>query len=207
MKANHARFYWSHLGDARRVLDLGCATGDLGKYKPDGCVVFGLDVNHGLLVEARRHEIVQAWDLDASTWLPFPDAFFDAVVAKDILEHLQKPWRTVAEIRRVLRPGGIAMASVITPRGRRVWSDYTHVRGFTSAAVRQMFADSGLEVTALWPMGAVPLSARLGAIGWLPALLRVPPFGWIWTSSYELTARHGDPAGPTCRDAGRRATR
>lgn len=40
--------------------------------------------------------------------LPFPDGFFDAVFAHAVLMHLREPVRALEEVRRVLRPGGIA---------------------------------------------------------------------------------------------------
>jgi SAM-dependent methyltransferase len=171
------------------VLDLGCADGHLSRYKSEGVEVHGLDLNTVALEEAQQYEKVRVWDLDSIEPLPFPDAYFDAVVAKDILEHLQKPWRTVLEIRRVTRPGGIILASVICERGHRTWGDYTHVRGFTMQSVRQMFTDVGLEVLGVWRMGGVPLTSRFNLIWLVPYLLRFPPFDWIWTSSYEIKAQ------------------
>jgi len=189
VKAAVARFYWSLLPGAMRVLDLGCATGDLGRYKPDGTQVSGLDFDPVLVAKATMHEMAQVWDLDMPAPLPFPDAYFDAVVAKDILEHLQKPWLMVMEIKRVTRPGGIILSSVICERGHRTWSDYTHVRGFTMGSLRNMFRDAGFQVLDVWRMGGVPLSSRLNFIHIVPLLLRFPPFDWLWTSSYEIKAR------------------
>jgi len=189
VKAAVARFYWSLLPGARRVLDLGSATGDLGLFKPNGVEVYGLELDPMLVTLTAPHEIAQVWDLDMPAPLPFPDAYFDAVVAKDILEHLQKPWRTVVEIKRVTRPGGIILASVICERGHRTWSDYTHIRGFTMQSVRQMFTDTGLEVLRVWRMGGVPLTARLNLIWLVPYLLCLPLLDSIWTSSYEIKAQ------------------
>jgi SAM-dependent methyltransferase len=189
VKAAVARFYWSLLPGARRVLDLGSATGDLGLFKPNGVEVYGLELDPMLVAQTAPHEIAQVWDLNQSTPLPFPDAYFDAVVAKDILEHLEKPWLLLREIRRVTCPGGIILASVICERGHRTWGDYTHVRGFTMQSVRQMFTDVGLEVLGVWRMGGVPLTSRFNLIWLVPYLLRFPPFDWIWTSSYEIKAQ------------------
>jgi SAM-dependent methyltransferase len=189
MKDSVARFYWSHLASAHQVLDLGCASGDLGLHKPIGTRVFGLEINPDLVTMASQHEEALAWNLDSSEPLPFSDAYFDAVVAKDILEHLQKPWRTLAEVRRVLKPGGIVLASVICYRDKRIWNDYTHVRGFTMNSLRNMFRDAGFKVVDVWRMGGVPLSSRLNFIHIVPLLLRFPPFDWLWTSSYEIKAR------------------
>jgi SAM-dependent methyltransferase len=171
------------------VLDLGCGHGAIGALKPAGCEVHGLEISRMLVNGLEGYTSASVWDLDDPAQLPFTDGYFDAVVAKDILEHLQRPWLTIAEIRRVLRPGGVIIASVICHRGRRVWADYTHVRGFTEASARQLFVDGGFTVEAQWRMGGVPGSARLGAIHLVPTLLAFPPFDWMWTSSYELHAR------------------
>ena len=188
MRPAVARFYGSHISNARRVLDLGCGVGDIGRYKPEGVQVWGLDLNAEALVQAGKYETVQIWDLDSPDPLPFPDDYFNAVVAKDVLEHLQKPQRTLREIKRITRPQGIILASVICERGHRTWSDYTHVRGFTMLSIRQMFTDAGFEVLAVWRMGPVPLSSRFNFIGLVPYLLRFPPLDWLWTSSYEIKA-------------------
>jgi len=184
-----ARFYWSHLTGAKHVLDVGCASGDLGRYEPPGIVVRGLEINPTLAAQAQAHEDARQWDLDDPAPLPFEDGCFDAVVAKDILEHLQKPWRTLAEIRRVLKPGGVVIASVICYRSARLWSDYTHARGFTMKSLREMFADGGFQVLDAWRMGGVPLTSRLNLIWLVPYLLRFPPLDWIWTSSYDIKAQ------------------
>lgn len=189
MRSAVARFYWSHLAGATRVLDLGCASGDLGRFKPTGVRVCGLELSPALVEKAGAYEEAQVWDLDEPTPLPFSKESFEAVVAKDILEHLQKPWRTLAEIDRVLTPGGIVLASVISHRSHRAWCDYTHVRGFTEESVRQMFADAGFEVLGVWRMGPVPLGSRFNFIPLVPALLRFPLFDYWWTSSYEVKAR------------------
>ncbi len=73
---------------------------------------------------------------------PYGDDFFDAVLARDILEHLREPWLTLREARRVLRPGGIIVASVVMAEPQAVWADYTHVRGFTRSSVDLMFRDA-----------------------------------------------------------------
>jgi SAM-dependent methyltransferase len=189
MNAAVARAYWTRLRDAQRVLDLGCGTGDLGRFKPHGRDVHGLEISAALAAQAAAFEEVRVWDLDASGPWPYEPNHFDAVVAKDVLEHLQRPWAALAEVRRVLKPGGLVLASVICHRGRRTWSDYTHVRGFTMRSARQMFDDAGFSVESVWRMGAIPLTSRFNLIGLVPQALRFAPFDWIWTSSYELRAR------------------
>lgn len=46
------------------------------------------------------------------TALPQPDGYFDAVLANHVLEHVERDDRALAEVRRVLRPGGLALLQV-----------------------------------------------------------------------------------------------
>src|SRR5262245_38860094 len=64
------------------------------------------DLEPGLYPWAPR---IQRIDLTA---LPYPDADFDVVIANHVLEHVADESRALAEIRRVVRPGGWAMLSV-----------------------------------------------------------------------------------------------
>jgi len=77
--------------------------------------------------------------------LPFEDASFDGVVAKDLLEHVADPVAVVVEMLRVLRPGGRLFAS--SPDAQKwAWDDYTHRRPFTRKSYRLLFADQGFVV-------------------------------------------------------------
>jgi SAM-dependent methyltransferase len=105
--------------------------------------------------------------------LPFGDASFDAVVAGELLEHLQFPDALVAEIRRVLRPGGVLAGSVPNAyrvqsrlrflRGRPPEDDPTHLRMFSPAALEELLA--GFERVELRYVGGryARLNARLFA--------------------------------------------
>jgi len=182
-------FYWSMLPAAGRLLDLGCGDGSIGRWRPEGSVVVvGMDSDPKCIAVASQHEEALLWDLDDGRPLPFEDASFDAVVAKDILEHLQRPWLLVREIRRVLRPGGRVLASVICDNPRKVWSDYTHVRGFTQSTARLLFEHQGLTVARIWRMGPVPLASRASMLWVVPFVLTLPGFRHLWFSSFELMA-------------------
>jgi len=137
------------IGRGKRVLDLGCRSGALTRHFLDGNEVVGLDVDAAALAKAEALGItpVQA---DVEDPLPFGDESFDAVVAGELLEHLQFPDALVDEIRRVLRPGGVAVGSV--PNAFRVQSrlrfllgrppedDPTHLRMFSPGAMQELLA-------------------------------------------------------------------
>ncbi|HXF52409.1 MAG TPA: class I SAM-dependent methyltransferase [Dehalococcoidia bacterium] len=189
LPAGLAARYYREFAGARRILDLGCGAGDFGRLRPDPEVeVHGVDVDPLAVALASRYEIAAQVDLEREA-LPYPDAWFDGVLAKDVFEHLREPAHAAREAYRVLRPGGVLVASVVMARPSRVWADYTHVRGFTREAARLLLEDAGFAVEAIWRMGPVPLSSRLGFVGLVPALLRVPLLDWLWGASWELRAR------------------
>jgi SAM-dependent methyltransferase len=114
------------VGTGRRVLDLGCRSGALTRHLLAGNTVVGLDVDRAALAKARTLGI-DTVEADVEEPLPFPDASFDAVVCGELLEHLRFPDEVVAEIRRVLRPGGVLVGSV--PNAFNVQNRLRFLRG------------------------------------------------------------------------------
>jgi SAM-dependent methyltransferase len=137
--------YWAdvtrHFPPATRLLDVGCGSAWLGDHFEH---YTGIDVSREAVdvAHARGREVIQA---NVDQPLPFPDASFEGVVAKDVLEHVANPVALVREVHRVLRPGGRVFAS--SPDAQRwVWDDYTHRRPFTRKAFRLMFSDQGFLI-------------------------------------------------------------
>ncbi|MET8851633.1 methyltransferase domain-containing protein [Amycolatopsis sp. NPDC004625] len=102
----------------RRVLDAGCGSGPLfAALRARGAAVTGIDQSEGMLAHARRRLGDDA-DLrvaDLAGPLPFGDAEFDDVMASLVLHYLRDWAPTLAEVRRVLKPGGRLIASVNHP--------------------------------------------------------------------------------------------
>lgn len=177
--------YFRFAGEARVVLDVGCGDGSFGRLKPSSAiVVHGVDHDAGAVERAQPHEIAVQADLESGV-LPYPDMSFDAVFAKDVLEHLRAPWLLLATIHRVLRPGGVIVVSVPMEYPRLVWDDYTHVRGFTRGTLRLMLEDVGFDVVHVVPMGSIPGAGRLGVIDAIPAILRIPGMRRLFGRSWE----------------------
>ena len=159
-------------GPGRRVLDLGCRYGALTRAYSEGNEVVGMDVDHEALAEAAKLGI-ETLHGDVTERLPVEDASFDVVVCGELLEHLPFPERTVAEVRRVLRPGGWFVGSVpnayrvrnrlVFLLGRPPETDPTHLHMFSPDALRGLLAEfEGPELR--YVSGRfVPLSARLFA--------------------------------------------
>ena len=136
-------------GPGNRVLDLGCRDGALTRVYVEGNDVVGVDADREALAAAAGLGIETHWaDLDQP--LDFPDASFDVVVAGELLEHLRDPAPLVAEVRRVLQPGGTFVASVpnayrlkrrlLFLLGRPPDDDPTHLQMFSPSDVRALLA-------------------------------------------------------------------
>lgn len=102
----------------RRILDAGCGAGPTAAALRDaGAVVTGLDAS-AAMIELARRRLGDDADLhvaDLAAPLPFPDGAFDDVVASLVLHYLEDWAGPLAELRRVLRPGGRLLVSVNHP--------------------------------------------------------------------------------------------
>jgi SAM-dependent methyltransferase len=146
------------------VLDIGCGSGlALAMAAARGARAAGLDISAPLVAVARRRvpdADLREGGLDE---LPFPDGTFDVVLAVNALQFAADPAAALAEVRRVLRPGGrlaigqfaapekcestalhLAMESLV-PAGHR--QDHAPYALAAPGALEQALAAAGLAVT------------------------------------------------------------
>jgi SAM-dependent methyltransferase len=157
----------------RRVLDVGCGSGPLSAALGDrGAIVTGFDSSAKML-ELARHRLGPGADLhvaDLTNPLPFRDGAFDDVVASLVLHYLQDWAAPLAELRRVLRPGGRLIMSVNHPIIYKLanpeadyfatlkWSEEYTFSGQSAVltywhrplhAMTQAFTDAGFQISVI----------------------------------------------------------
>jgi 2-polyprenyl-6-hydroxyphenyl methylase/3-demethylubiquinone-9 3-methyltransferase len=101
-----------------RVLEVGCGGGLLTEEIAGlGFTVYGIDPSEPALAVARAHAVRSGLPIDyqpgVGEAIPFPDASFPVVLCCDVLEHVGDLDRVIAEISRVLTPGGVFLYDTI----------------------------------------------------------------------------------------------
>ncbi|BDM73280.1 methyltransferase type 11 [Streptomyces nigrescens] len=151
-----------------RVLEAGCGVGaqtvHLVRSSP-GAQIVAVDHSEESLAQARAHVTAQApaapvtWRHADLRQLPFPRASFDHVFTCFVLEHLQDPAQALAELRRVLRPGG-TLTVIEGDHGSALFHpDSRHAQTVIDHQVRLQSAAGG---NALIGRELHPLLARAG---------------------------------------------
>lgn len=134
--------------DGQRVLDAGCGSGPLAAALRDrGAIVTGFDLSAAMIDLARQRLGADA-DLhvaDLGEPLPFDDDAFDSVVASLCLHYLEDWAAPLAELRRVLRPGGRLIVSVPHPSAYLV--NYPDRDYFAVTQYSETFTFAGEEGT------------------------------------------------------------
>jgi 2-polyprenyl-3-methyl-5-hydroxy-6-metoxy-1,4-benzoquinol methylase len=142
-------FLRTHVATGDRVLDLGCGDGAFAAAI-DTAEVTMADVAQEALRRARaRAPRARAVLLQEGERLPFAEDAFDVVWAGEVLEHVADVTGLLAEVRRVLRWGGVLLATtpwhgrVVVARAERFDPRADHLRFFTAASLGAMLADAG----------------------------------------------------------------
>jgi len=144
-----------------RVLDVGVGRGRTWRYceaRPgaERLVLTGVDLNLPRLQTLYGRERWRLARVDLHQGLPFRDQSFEVVICEQLLEHLAAPEALIAELTRVLRPGGVAIVGVPTfPPGWRafrasIWprvvGESDHQQAFSLGSLCRLLEEGGLKV-------------------------------------------------------------
>jgi len=172
-------------GTDQRLLEVGCGIGvDSIQLAKRGFQVTAVDLTENALAVARqfaaRREATVDFRLGNAEGLDFPDESFDAIYSFGVLHHTPDIKRSVAEVHRVLRPGGTAYVMLYhrnslvnlmhralrlpyeSPRDRKDHCPVVYT--FSRSGVRELFRDfASVEVHSDYPFtyGFGPLTTKL----------------------------------------------
>lgn len=169
-----------------RVLDVGCGAGSftakLSREKPE-LEVYGIDISKKAIGIAKK-DFPNIHFLVADAYqLPFPDNFFDVVVMKCVLEHLDNPSKALAEVRKVLKPKGLFWSMtplegdrcVLSPPQRLTKKYHGHLQMFSRSSLLSLLESSGFKVKRYYFHGFL-LCQVIGVVyHFLLDLLKLPP--------------------------------
>jgi len=98
----------AELAGARKILDVGCGEGQIARaLAAGGAVVTGIDPTRRNIDVARERGGGPEYRIGTADGLPFGAGQFDAVVACLVFEHIDALEESIAEVARVLEPGGV----------------------------------------------------------------------------------------------------
>lgn len=101
-----------HVPAGKKVLDVGTGSGEfLHILQKSGYDVYGVDPSSGA-VEHAQATFGDRVKLGTLEQVAFPGEAFDAITCIHVLEHVQNPDQTIAEIARILKPGGCVLIEV-----------------------------------------------------------------------------------------------
>ncbi len=154
-----------------KVLDWGCGKGhvtkllrDLAPAQIDSCDILSDkdDSAFGQQTPIIAHYNIDVKPLEHDYILPYSDASFDIVLSVGVLEHVPNDRASLAEINRVLKPGGLFFCFYLPTKfswtqaiAHRLGNNY-HDRLYTKDQVRQMLSEAGLQMIDFWYRQLLP---------------------------------------------------
>ena len=117
------------------ILELGAGTGWQAKLLAEhGFVVKAIDLEESRYASHRVWPVLHYDGIN----IPFPDNYFDVIFSSSVLEHIGQVEQFQSEIKRVLKPSGLAIH--ILPSGNwRVWTNMSHYLFFAKVLLFKLF--------------------------------------------------------------------
>ncbi len=130
-----------------RVLDFGCGSGDIAiACREAGYRMSGIDLSPAMIARARLRQNGHGIGFEVlksgkPLSLPYPEAYFDAVIASSVFEYVHDPLHCFEELWRVCKPNGILIVTV---------PNLCHPRRWLEVALRHPLLRKGFATTKRW---------------------------------------------------------
>jgi 2-polyprenyl-3-methyl-5-hydroxy-6-metoxy-1,4-benzoquinol methylase len=217
--AKYSQYWWSNRFYAilaRRygqrgttLLEIGSGLGHLVGQLDGFFATAAVDVNHWALVQSKAVAPRTLLQVASAEGLPFADGSFGVVIIKHVVEHLPHPEKAIAELGRVIAPGGALilatpnLASLSRPSKGDKWIGYhdpTHISLKPPSEWLSMLKEAGFKLKRVfadgfWDAPYVPLIPKnlqklaFGSLGGLQAISGVVFLPMRWGESIMVVAR------------------
>ena len=217
--AKYSQYWWSNRFYAilarrygkrgTRLLEIGSGLGHLVGQLDCRFETAALDVNQWALARSKAVTPRTLLQVASAEDLPFADRSFGVVIIKHVVEHLSHPGRAIAELGRVMAPGGALilstpnLASLSRPWKGGNWIGYhdpTHISLKPPSEWLSMLKEAGFKLTRVfadgfWDAPYVPVIPKtlqrlfFGSLGGIQAISGVVFLPMRWGESIMVVAR------------------
>jgi SAM-dependent methyltransferase len=192
-----------------RLLEIGSGLGHLVGQLEDSFDTYGMDLNHWAVHKSKA--IVDETNLQTASAeeIPFVDGTFGVVIIKHIVEHLPDPEKAIAEIGRVIAPGGTLILStpnldsLLKPWKGESWIGYqdpTHISLHPPTKWLELIENSGFSLKRVfadgfWDVPYIPIVPKsiqklfFGSLGGFQAMTGLVFLPMRWGESIIVIAR------------------
>jgi len=140
----------------KKLLDIGCAYGYFLKIAGGfGFETYGIDISQHAVEQAKKKVNAKFFCRDVQDDLPFADGYFEIITMFDVIEHLEKPYDALREIRRVLKSKGLFVIttpnvnSLLRRNMGKKWigfGDETHIILYSIHGLKFLLRKAGFRV-------------------------------------------------------------
>lgn len=187
--------------ECRAILEVGCGYGVLGRtlMARQPCAIDGIEVNPQAEIHLKDYRRIWIGNVEDPTLIENV-CMYDCLLFPDVLEHLVDPWSTFRRLCRLLKSGGVVVASIPNVRNlallyklvvRGEWKyepsgllDYGHLRFFTRQSIVELFSANGLRIE-IWQCNRDHYQGARRLLVW-PFLQVMPDLG---VCQYLIRAR------------------
>jgi ubiquinone/menaquinone biosynthesis C-methylase UbiE len=135
---------------SQRVLEIGFGSGAVLFSFDTSCELHGIEISRSAVDRATKKAQTHGYKkfdfkLSTNDLLPYPDDFFDIILASHVIEHVENDTRLLSEIHRILKPNGVAV--LIIPINEK-YDDPNHFRRYTSVQFIRLLNDCSFRIRA-----------------------------------------------------------